>query len=96
MNEQDVIEYSELEAALRWHLRHNHFPSVPLSMVEPCMAAIDAAVAEEWDEQIALPDGITYKGRDTAPAWAIVEQHHLDAFVQQHHIDTSVWDDLYY
>jgi len=28
-----------------------------------------------------MPEGISYKGLNTAPAWAIVEQHHLDEWL---------------
>ncbi len=31
-----------LEIALEWHLTHNHYPPVPVSMVGPCVEAIDA------------------------------------------------------
>jgi hypothetical protein len=77
-----------LEQAIGYHLQGNHYPPVPLSMVQPCIDAIDAMHAEENDAPIALPEGITYKGRTTAPAWAIVEQHHLHAWLPQ--------DDEYY
>jgi hypothetical protein len=71
----------DLETQLAYHLQGNHYPPVPLSMVQPCIDAIDAMYAEESDTPIALPEGITYKGRTTAPAWAIVEQHHLSWFI---------------
>jgi hypothetical protein len=77
-----------LEQAIGYHLRGNHYPPVPLSMVQPCIDAIDAIYAGESDAPIALPDGIKYKDRTTAPAWAIAEQHHLDAWLPQ--------DDEYY
>ena len=32
----------DIDLALTWHLRSNHYPPVPLSMIEPCKAAIDA------------------------------------------------------
>jgi hypothetical protein len=72
-----------LEQAIGYHLQGNHYPPVPLSMVQPCIDAIDAIHAREGDTPIALPEGITYKGRTTAPAWAIVEQHHLDFWLPQ-------------
>jgi hypothetical protein len=71
----------DLETQIAYHLQGNHYPPVPLSMVQPCIDAIDAMYAEESDTPIALPEGITYKGRTTAPAWAIVEQHHLSWFI---------------
>jgi hypothetical protein len=33
--------------------------------------------------QIEMPEGVLYKGKTTAPAWAIIEQHHLDAWLPQ-------------
>lgn len=69
--------------ALEYHLAHNHYPPVPLTMVPACLAAIDLAVADEWDAEVTLPDGVAYKGSPVAPAWAVVEQHHLAHFVQQ-------------
>ena len=67
--------------ALEWHLRSNHFPPVPLSMVEPCEQAIDACNEGDSDRQIQLPEQTSWRGHDTAPAWAIVEGHHLDSFL---------------
>jgi hypothetical protein len=71
-----------LRSALAWHLQANHYPPVPTSMVEPSIAAIDAAVDEDWNRPIELPEGITYKGHPTVPASALIEQHHLWSFVE--------------
>ena len=71
----------DLEKAIGYHLQGNHYPPVPLSMVQPCIDAIDAYWNEDFDQEIQMPEGITYKGKATAPAWAIVEQHHLDAWL---------------
>ena len=80
-----------LRPALVWHLQSNHYPPVPVSMVEPCALAIEAYV-EAWadgeeemfdgDLLIDLPDGITYKGHPAAPASALIEQHHLWFFIE--------------
>ena len=32
----------DLETAIGYHLQGNHYPPVPLSMVQPCIDAIDA------------------------------------------------------
>lgn len=70
-----------LETAIGIHLQSNHYPPVPLIMVEPCITAIEFVNLYEGDSEVALPDGVLYKGRDTAPAWAIVEAHHLQAWI---------------
>ena len=71
----------DLETQLQIHLTGNHYPPVPVSMVQPCIDAIDAYYDEDYDRQIKMPEGVSYKGLDIAPAWAIVEQHHLDAWL---------------
>jgi hypothetical protein len=73
--------YLDLDAQLRWHLTYNHYPPVPLSMLHVCHQAIDAIIADDPDIEIDLPDGITYKGGDSAPAWALAENYHLDTFI---------------
>jgi hypothetical protein len=70
----------DLSTAIEIHLTGNHYPPVPKSMVLPCIEAIEAYWDDETDRQIQMPEGVSYKGLDTAPAWAIVEQHHLQAW----------------
>ena len=72
-----------LEQAIGYHLQGNHYPPVPLSMVQPCIDAIDAYHDNDAMRFIAMPEGVFYKGKTTAPAWAIIEQHHLDAWLPQ-------------
>jgi len=71
----------DLERAIGIHLQSNHYPPVPLSMVKPCIDAIDAYYDEDYDREIPMPEGVSYRGMNTAPAHAIVEQHHLDAWL---------------
>jgi hypothetical protein len=72
-----------LEQAIGYHLQGNHYPPVPLSMVQPCIEAIDAYHDNDAMREIEMPEGVSYKGRTTAPAYAIIEQHHLDAWLPQ-------------
>ena len=85
----DLAEYIDisLEQAIGYHLQGNHYPPVPLSMVQPCIEALDAAREMDAMRQIEMPEGITYKGKTHAPAWAIIEQHHLDAWLPQDEAD---------
>jgi len=75
----------DLETQLLYHLKGNHYPPVPAEMVAPCIEAIDAAYDEDYDRMIAMPMvgdfQILYKGMTHAPAWAIIEQHHLSWFI---------------
>lgn len=83
----EMIDQGGIEVALSWHLSANHWPPVPAIMIPVCLAAIDAATEEEWDAEVDLPEGVSYKGRPTAPVWAIVEQHHLEPFLAQYEQD---------
>jgi hypothetical protein len=79
----DLSNEFDLEVALGYHLQGNHYPPVPLSMVAPCIEAIDAYWDEDFDRPIKMPEGVSYKGQHWAPAWAIVDQHHLDAWLKE-------------
>ena len=72
----------DIETQIGIHLSANHYPPVPKSMVQPCIEAIDAVNdLGLWDLEIPMPEGITYKGLTTAPAHAIIRQHHLEAWL---------------
>ena len=70
----------DMASAIAMHLRGNHYPPVPLSMVQPCIDAIDAYWEDSQDRLIELPEGISWRGETHAPAYAIIESHHLDAW----------------
>ena len=77
-----LLDDMTIERQVGIHLSANHYPPVPRSMVQPCVEAIDAVNdAGLWNLEIPMPEGITYKGLTTAPAWAIIEQHHLNAWL---------------
>lgn len=71
----------DLETQIEMHLRGNHYPPVPASMVQPCIDAIDAYHDEDYQREIELPEGISWRGENSAPASAIVEAHHLSAWL---------------
>ena len=82
---QDTV--LDLETQILYHLKGNHYPPVPAEMVKPCIEAIDAYYDFDAMRQIEMHKvgdfQILYKGSTTAPAWAIVEQHHLDFWLPQ-------------
>jgi hypothetical protein len=79
----DLSTELDLEIALGYHLQGNHYPPVPLSMVQPCIEAIDAYYEDDYNKLIEMPEGVSYKGDTHAPAWAIIEQHHLNAWLPE-------------
>jgi hypothetical protein len=78
-----LAEELSLEAGLAYHLQANHYPPVPVAMVDACIDAIDAYYDEDYGREINLPNGISWRGQVTAPAHAIVDAHHLDAWLVQ-------------
>ena len=73
-----------IEAGLAYHLQGNHYPPVPVSMVQPCIDAIDAYYEEDYQREINLPEGISWRGNTSCPASAIVEAHHLEAWLPEY------------
>jgi hypothetical protein len=69
-----------IEDQIAMHLNGNHYPPVPLTMVKPCIEAIDAYWEDDLDAKIELPEGVLWRGETTAPAWSIIEGHHLSAW----------------
>lgn len=80
-----------MEQQIAWHLQGNHYPPVPTSMVQPCIDAINAYWNDDYNAEIEMPEGVTYKGMDYAPAWAIIDQHHLHAWLDTE--DEECYDD---
>jgi hypothetical protein len=81
-NDLALADNLEIERQIEIHLSANHYPPVPKSMVQPCVEAIDAVNdAGLWDLEIPLPEGVSWRGLTTAPASAIIEAHHLNAWL---------------
>lgn len=78
----EMANTMEIDDALAWHLKANHYPPLPVSMVVPCREAIEAYWEDDLDKAIDLPEGVTYRGSTTAPAREIIINHHLDAWCE--------------
>jgi hypothetical protein len=63
------------DAALEYHLQHNHFPPVHPVFIPVAKEAIEKARFEEWDDQLVLPNERVLSVAD------IIRQLHLDAFL---------------
>ena len=79
----DLAESFDLDQAILIHLQNNHYPPVPASMVEPCIDAIDAYYEDDYERLIKLPQGVSWRGQLSAPASAIIEAHHLQAWLPE-------------
>jgi hypothetical protein len=79
----DLAESVELslEDQIGIHLTSNHYPPVPKSMVPVCIDAIDKANDGDWEAMVKLPEGVSWKGQLEAPAYSIIEAHHLEFWI---------------
>lgn len=78
--DSELFPELDLENAITIQLRSNHYPPVPYSMVPVCIEAIHAYNVGDFSKEIKLPEGVSWRGQDTAPAAAIIDSHHLDAW----------------
>lgn len=78
----EMAEMLDIQTAMAWHLQGNFYPPVPASMVEPCIEAIQNALAGDWFKPVELPNPVKYKGSTHAPTSAIIEQHHLEPWLE--------------
>lgn len=81
LNALGMAEAADLDTALGWHLSANHYPPIPSEMIPVAKEAIDAMLELEPERPIDLRDIVEYRDSKTAPAWALVEHMHLDAFI---------------
>ena len=81
----DIVNMNgiSMRAGVEIHLTSNFYPPVPVSMAQPCIEAIDACWDNDNDRSIPLPDGVFWRGQNTAPAHAIVEQHRLYPWIEE-------------
>lgn len=73
---------SNLRQQLSIHLSSNHYPPVPNTMIDPCVAAIEAGNEDDFARLIDLPEGVTYRGSSQASAGSIIENHHLEFWLE--------------
>jgi hypothetical protein len=79
-----------LEDQVRIQLVSNHYPPLPVEMVGACVEAIHACNEDDPDRLIDLPEvmdmgemsQVRWRGEPQAPAWALVQGHHLDAWIE--------------
>ena len=79
----EIAGMTDRYTGILWHLRSNHYPPVPESMVDPCILAIECINEGRYDATIYLPEGVSWRGEDSAPAYAIAEAHHLDPWIDE-------------
>jgi len=76
---------TSLWQAVAIHLQSNHYPPVPSEMVDPCLRAIKYIERGDYQHNVRLPSGVSYRrtGKSIVPACVLAESFHLDAFIQE-------------
>jgi hypothetical protein len=82
----------KLEDSIRYHLTGNFYPSIPTSMVAPCVKAIELYNMGDTHGLVELPLPIRYRGESTCPAYKLIEAHHLEAWLYEAE-DCDDWED---
>ena len=91
-----TMDTMSMEQQINLHLQYNFYPPIPSSMVQPCIDAINAFWNDVPDAAIEMPQGVYYRSSNYAPAYAIVEQHRLDAWLMEDNWEDEVlqeWED---
>lgn len=80
-----------LDLALEMHLLSNHYPPIPLSMIDVAKEAIELVREgyhegtlinnDTWNTELELPENVLWHGKTSAPIRALFSSLHLDAFI---------------
>lgn len=76
-----VEELSPLHTEVAYHLQNKFDKTIPLSMLDPCVNAINKANEGEWYADIDL-NGNKYKGESIASVETIINSHALQQWVK--------------
>jgi len=75
---EDMLNHTDFDTALDWHLRGNHFPPIHPDFHPAARLAIEHVNARQGETPITMPNGIT------KTANGIVEGLHLDTFLDNY------------
>ncbi len=89
MSAMGMAEATDIDTALSWHLSSNHYPPIPQVMIEPAKKAIEAFNEGDTNRVITLPENVSFKEFNHAPAYEMVEAMHLDAWIDYDALDDS-------
>jgi hypothetical protein len=71
-----------LDTALNYHFTANCYPALPLSLIPAAKEAIKYGKDEDWDHEIKLPKGISFRGQDHATARDCISGWRLNEFLE--------------
>lgn len=72
-----------LDRQISIHFSSNCYPPVPQFMVDPAIEAINAINEGDYDLEIDLPSGVSFRGAQSVSASKIVDSLRLDAWINE-------------
>jgi hypothetical protein len=76
-----------IEDQIAWHFRVNCYPPVPVEMVPTAVEAVSAYWEDDLDRMIPLPEGVSFRGKDSVSASNVISSYRLDAWVMEDFYD---------
>lgn len=81
---EEMRELLQEDTLLRWHLQSNHYPPIPLYMVETAKEAMVAAREGDLERELKLPEGVVHRKSGARVTARVVMDHmHLWEFVER-------------
>jgi len=71
----------DLGTALHWHLRFNHYPPMPIALINVAVTAIERANVEDYDSEIDLPQDVMFLGKTSVSVCEAINSMQLDCFI---------------
>jgi hypothetical protein len=72
---------TNIEQQVSWHFSSNCYPPVPQQMVPFAVKAIKLAIADDWDELVPCPEGVSWRGQTSVRVHDVIEALYLNAFI---------------
>jgi hypothetical protein len=80
---QEMRELVDENQALAWHLRHNHYPSIPTIMIPACKRALANARKGDYDKRVRLPKDVKHREHGSlVPTQVVMDYAHLWDFLE--------------
>lgn len=77
----DMLNHASLDQALAWHFASNCYPPIPHILIPAAKRAIAKANRGDFNANIRLPAGVSWRGKSLAPVSACIEGWYLGVFI---------------
>lgn len=86
----------DLESAITWHLRSNHFPPHPYFMIPFAIRAVKKFNKGQWHTKVRLPADAEHRsGKRLMPVLDVINTLHLDPFLEEGAVEEYNEESMY-